>query len=117
MKSLAGDDPSQYLLFDGDFESGNLDLVVQVDKTEFDLYMRVDSNTRGHHQWFYFKVINQDKVGTIKFNIVNFTKSKSLYTHGMRINVRSKLDCAEKLAKLNQKPVPRESLQKSNFKL
>lgn len=105
------------MLFDGDFESGNLDLVVQVDKSEFDLYMRVDSNTRGHHQWFYFKVNNQNKEGTIKFNIVNFTKSKSLYTHGMRINVRSKLDCAEKITKLNQKPNLRESFQKNNLKL
>jgi hypothetical protein len=31
------------------FESGNLDKVVMVSDTEYDLYMRVDSNTKGHH--------------------------------------------------------------------
>ena len=46
------------LLFDSMFESGNLDMVVQIKEHEYDLYMRVDSNTRGHHQWFYFKVMN-----------------------------------------------------------
>lgn len=65
------------------------------------MYMRVDSNTRGHHQWFYFKVNNQGRVGTIRFNVVNFTKHKSLYMHGMRVNVRSKLDVADRRAKLN----------------
>ena len=38
------------------FESGNLDRVVMVSPTEYDLYMRPDTNNRGHHQWFYFKV-------------------------------------------------------------
>lgn len=54
--------------------------------------MRVDSNTRGHHQWFYFKVKNQSKVGTVKFNFVNFTKKQSLYLHGMRVNSKSMVD-------------------------
>ena len=61
--------------------------------------MRVDSNTRGHHQWFYFKVRNMKKTGTIKFNIVNFTKKNSLYMHGMRVNVKSMLDFEDKKAK------------------
>ena len=67
---------------------------------EYDLYMRVDSNTRGHHQWFYFKVNNQNKVGTVKLNFVNFTKRQSLYMHGMRVNVKSMLDFADQKAKL-----------------
>jgi hypothetical protein len=33
------------LEFDAKFESGNLDKVIQVDKQEYDLYMRADSNT------------------------------------------------------------------------
>lgn len=61
--------------------------------------MRVDSNTRGHHQWFYFKVQNQQRTGTIKFNVVNFTKHKSLYMQGMRINVKSKVESEERLNK------------------
>ena len=99
LKDIAGDDPSQYLHFDASFESGNLDMVVQVGPSEYDLYMRVDSNTRGHHQWFYFKVRNMKKTGTIKFNIVNFTKKNSLYMHGMRVNVKSMLDFEDKKAK------------------
>ena len=35
----------EMLEFDAVFESGNLDKVVMVSPTEYDLYMRVDSNT------------------------------------------------------------------------
>lgn len=58
IKSMAGP-PEQMLTFDSSFESGNLDMVVQIARDEFDMFMRVDSNTRGHHQWFYFKVENR----------------------------------------------------------
>jgi len=68
--------------------------------SEYDLYMRVDSNTRGHHQWFYFRVHNQQRVGTVKLNFVNFTKRQSLYNQGMRINVKSMLDIADQKTKL-----------------
>ena len=44
------------LKFDSSFESGNLDMVIKTKPTTYDLYMRVDTNTRGHHQWFYFSV-------------------------------------------------------------
>jgi len=37
------------LRFDSMFESGNLDLVIRKKPWEYDLYMRVDTNTRGHH--------------------------------------------------------------------
>lgn len=40
------------LIFDSKFESGNLDAVIKVSETEYDCFMRVDSNTRGHLQWF-----------------------------------------------------------------
>ena len=36
------------LIFDSHFESGNLDCVVKVSDNEYDLFMRVDSNTKGH---------------------------------------------------------------------
>ncbi len=42
-------DKGEVLEFDAVYESGNLDKVVMVSPTEYDLYMRVDSNTRGHH--------------------------------------------------------------------
>ncbi len=44
------------LRFDSDFECGNLDMVVKAQPCEYDLYMRVDTNTRGHLQWFFFGV-------------------------------------------------------------
>lgn len=46
-----------YLKFDSDFESGNLDAAVKIENLdEYDLFMRVDANTRGHFQWYNFKV-------------------------------------------------------------
>ena len=72
------------LIFDSYFESGNLDIVVKVGETEYDLYMRTDTNARGNHQWFYFSVQAKEQ-RTIRFNILNFTKKDALYTQGMRI--------------------------------
>ena len=46
--------------------------------------MRVDSNTRGHLQWFNFKVKNMVKGETYKFHIANFQKGGILYTRGMK---------------------------------
>jgi hypothetical protein len=93
------------LKFDATFESGNLDRVVMVSPNEYDLYMRPDSNTRGHHQWFYFKATSNSKVGTVKFNVVNFTKHRALFEGGMRIallNVRDRqaaIDAADEAGK------------------
>ena len=67
------------LNFDSFFECGNLDMAHKINDTEYDLYMRVDSNTHGHNQWFYFKVI-PSILCHIKFRIVNFTKKESLYS-------------------------------------
>lgn len=36
--------------------------------------MQVDTNTRGHQQWFYFRVKGGVKNTTYTFNIMNFTK-------------------------------------------
>lgn len=46
------------LLFDSNFESGNLDAAIKVDDFEYDLFMRVDTNTKGHTNWYYFSVKN-----------------------------------------------------------
>ena len=45
--------------------------------------MRVDSNTKGHTAWFYFKVSNITPNQKIKFNIVNYGKRYLLYKDGM----------------------------------
>jgi hypothetical protein len=67
------------LQFDAVFESGNLDCVVKVGENEYDLFMRVDSNTKGHAMWYYFKVSNMRLGQRYKFNICNFSKKKCLY--------------------------------------
>jgi len=81
--------PECELKFDSCFESGNLDMVIQTKPREYDLYMRVDTNTRGHHQWFYFSIEYgaAPLAKTVRFNIVNFTKKHSLYSQGMQVCV------------------------------
>lgn len=75
------------LVFDSNFESGNLDMVYKVGELEYDLFMRVDTNTKGVQQWFYFSCEHgpelENKV--IRFNVINFTKHNSLFSKGMRI--------------------------------
>lgn len=79
------------LVFDSKFESGNLDKVVKVGQDEYDLYMRVDANTQGYHQWYYFSVVSA-VAAEVTFNIVNFTKNESLYSQGMLPVVFSEKD-------------------------
>ena len=57
---------------------------------EYDLFIQVDTNTRGHLQWYNFKVSRAHKGTRYKFNICNFQKNKSLYTRGMKPYVLSK---------------------------
>ena len=45
--------------------------------------MRIDTNTRGHVQWFNFTVKNIGKI-KVRFNIVNFKKNKSLYNRDLK---------------------------------
>lgn len=42
------------LKFDSYFEGGNLDCAIKVCKDEYDLYLRPDTNTKGHSLWYYF---------------------------------------------------------------
>lgn len=46
--------------------------------------MRVDSNTKGHTAWFYFKVSNITGGHKIKFNIINCSKKSLPYKDGMK---------------------------------
>jgi hypothetical protein len=72
------------IIFSSSFESGNLDCVIKPKPNTFDLFLRIDSNTRGHTQWFYFSVKNGKKGQTIKLNICNITKGGTLYDQGMK---------------------------------
>lgn len=51
--------------------------------------MRVDSNTSGHRQWFYFSMKNEKKC-KVKLHIFRFKKMYSLYQRGMRPYFRSR---------------------------
>ncbi len=79
---------SHYVSFDSDFESGNLDFVVQRSPSVFDLFLKIYSNTRGHSQWYFFSLVLKAFDGlmskSIKVNIMNLTKTNSLYKHGMK---------------------------------
>lgn len=66
-------------VFDGAFEGGNLDCAIKICSTEFDLFLRVDSNSRGHTGWFYFSVKNGAKKEKVKLNICNLKKHPKLY--------------------------------------
>lgn len=62
---------------------------LRISTKEYDLYMRVDTNTNGHMQWYYFSVRNLKKI-KVRFNIYRFLKRYSLYQRGMRPYVRSR---------------------------
>ena len=62
------------LVFDSKFESGNLRRAIKVSNVEYNLLMENDFNTKGHTQWFYFKV--SYRVGISKYCVHNLFKSK-----------------------------------------
>ena len=82
------------LSFDSNFESGNLDSVyvhnINQKRHEYNLLMKVDTNTCGNTHWFYFKVTNF-KVGelTYRFNILNFNRNIQFYQYGMNVMKRA----------------------------
>ena len=59
-------------------------MAIRVKRNEYDLFLRCDTNTRGHTAWFYFRVDNKEELGELQFNICNFGKKKNLYAQGMR---------------------------------
>lgn len=72
------------LRFDGQFESANLRRAVQVGGCEYNLVLNCDVNTRGHTQWFFFRVNGMKANLSYRLNIINFMKCDSLFSSGMR---------------------------------
>lgn len=70
--------------FNSNFESGNLDFVIETKIDSFDCFVKSDTNTKGHCNWYHFTVTNNQKLGPIKINMCNFTKNAHLYRKGMK---------------------------------
>ncbi|CAI9729586.1 cytosolic carboxypeptidase 6-like isoform X2 [Octopus vulgaris] len=78
-----------HLTFDACFESGNLGRVDYITEYEYDLFIRPDTCNPRFRVWFNFTVENVSVDQRVIFNIVNFSKTKSLYREGMSPLVRS----------------------------
>lgn len=71
---------SNDIFFDSFYESGNLSYVYQTGNT-FSLFLKVDTNTYGHTQWFNFSVYATEG-RYCKFEIKNMSKPKSIFGRG-----------------------------------
>jgi len=95
--TLSIPDQQNILIFDSRFENGNLRKVAKVSNVEYNLWLENDLNTKGHTQWYYFKVVYKDvalhaekKTHRVKFNMLNLAKTTSLYQLGMKPCIWSK---------------------------
>eukprot|EP00040_Diaphanoeca_grandis_P017456 m.91087 g.91087 ORF g.91087 m.91087 type:complete len:449 (+) comp26444_c0_seq2:444-1790(+) len=77
------------LIFDANFECGNLGNVVMLNEFEYDLFIRPDTGNQKQRIWFYFSVRNCVRGQRVIFNIVNYCKCKSVYRDGMTPVMRS----------------------------
>jgi len=74
--------PKGELIFDCDFESGNIGDIEQVDEFEFDVKIRCDSNSPKHRVWYFFRVRNMRENQKLVIHVSNYSKSKALFREG-----------------------------------
>ncbi|ELU12457.1 hypothetical protein CAPTEDRAFT_108910, partial [Capitella teleta] len=87
--SYTGRPKKGHLIFDACFESGNLGRVDYITEYEYDLFIRPDTCNPRFRVWFNFTVENVKADQRVVFNVVNFSKTKSLYRDGMSPMVKS----------------------------
>ena len=80
------------IMFNSDFESGNLRMAIKHADNEYDLILRPETNSTRTFQWFYFSITlnntNNDVNRTsscIKFNIINLIKKTILFNDNVRV--------------------------------
>ena len=56
---------------------------------DYELYMKPDTNTKAHFQWFYFKVSINKGNKLVRFVLKNFIKATMLYSKGLKPFCRS----------------------------
>ena len=84
------------LVFESRFECGNLQLVHKQSDSEYNLVLQNDINSKGHTQWFFFRVQNTRAGQKVKFNLLNFVKPNSLFNQGMKPLIYSEMAYEEK---------------------
>uniref|UniRef100_A0A915BTU0 Cytosolic carboxypeptidase N-terminal domain-containing protein n=2 Tax=Parascaris univalens TaxID=6257 RepID=A0A915BTU0_PARUN len=67
------------IIFDANFESGNLGRVDMISECEYDLFVRPDTCNPRQRVWFYFAVENALPKQRVVFNVVNFSKLRTLF--------------------------------------
>lgn len=78
-----------HLIFDACYEGGNLGRVDYINEFEYDLFIRPDTCNSRYRVWFNFSITNIISGQRVILNIVNFSKTKSLYRNGMSPLVKS----------------------------
>lgn len=71
------------ITLDSFFESGNLAFAFRPNPSQLMLFLNVDTNTRGHTQWFYFTAVAEGSV-RISMEILNMSKPTSIFSRGGR---------------------------------
>lgn len=89
------DENDRTLIFESRFETGNLEMACKISDEDYNLLLQNDINSKGHTQWYFFRLQNTSKNLTVRFNLLNFVKPDSLYNHGMRVLIYSVMENSE----------------------
>ena len=67
-----------------------MDFVLKIAEDEYNVFLRIDTNTRGHQSWFYFKVSNNfDEKKRIRINVCNVKRKFRMLASGQKIHYKN----------------------------